>query len=362
MTDLLAPETLTPARAPALPPRWINEVDGLLQCTEIVDVTHDVKSFTFGLPGGASLRFLPGQYLTVGLDVDGVPLERCYTIASASARTDRVTITVKRSPGGVVSSWLHDHLRVGDTVTATGPFGCFSSALHPTDRYLFLSAGSGITPSMSMLRTACATDDPADIAFVHSARTPADIIFRHELDDLGARQGVEVTVLCETDASQEVWDGPRGRLSLSSLLTHVPDLLDREIFTCGPPAYMASVREMLALLGVDASRCHEESFELGGSASDAVTVGTGVQHQVEFRRSGVVVDCDETTTVLSAAARAGLTLPSSCAEGVCGTCKSGLLSGRVDMQHAGGIRPREIDQGKILLCCSTPQDDLVVDA
>ncbi|WP_375003561.1 FAD-binding oxidoreductase [Aeromicrobium sp. CTD01-1L150] len=358
MTDLLA--RAAPLTAPG--PRWVDDVDAPLLCTEIIDVTHDVKSFTFTLTSGAWLRFLPGQYLTFRLDVDGVAVERCYTISSAATRADRLTITVKRVPGGPVSSWLHDRLRVGDMVSASGPLGRFTSAFHPADRYLFLTAGSGITPAMSMLRTARDDGPTSDIAFVHCARTPADIIFRDELDELAGRHGVNVPMVCESDSADETWHGPRGRLSLATLLTHVPDLLDREIFTCGPPAFMASVREMLGLLGVDPVRCHEESFDLGGSAQDSTAAPTGVAHRVELRRSGVVLDCDENTPVLTAASRAGVTLPSSCAEGLCGTCKSGLLSGSVDMQHAGGIRPREIDEGKILLCCSTPCEDLVIDA
>lgn len=356
MTDLLTHATPADAAAPG----WIDELDGHLTCVGVTDVTHDVRSFTFQVPGSASLRFLPGQYVTLRLDIDGVPVERCYTISSAPTRPEELTITVKRVPGGPVSNWLHDHLRVGDTVRAVGPFGQFSYAVHPAERYLFLTAGSGITPAMSMLRTLCDTDDPADVVFVHCARTPADIIFRSELDVLAARPGVTVTVLCETDSPDEHWSGHYGRLSLAALLTIAPDILDREILTCGPPAYMAAVRETVGLLGIDPARHHEESFRLGDQDQDRPVAGT--RYRVDFRRSGRAVDCDSGTTLLDAASRAGLVLPSSCGEGVCGTCKTRLLSGTVDLRHAGGIRQREIDQGKVLLCCSTPTGDLVLDA
>lgn len=359
MTEMLT------RRVDAAPPAWVADFSGSLTCVAVTDITHDVKSFTFELPGCASLRFYPGQYLTLSFDIDGAP-ERCYTISSAPSQPARPTITVKRTPAGPVSSWLHDRLRVGDTVRACGPFGCFSTATHPCDKYLFLSAGSGVTPLMSMTRDLRDTGEPADVVFVHSARTPDDIIFRQELEDLGARAQAAVTVLCENDSPGEGWSGPRGRLSLPALLTAAPDLLDREIFTCGPPPYMAAVRELLGSVGVDPTRCHEESFVLGGPGqAETNEVGSdeaATTYQVELRRSGRVIDCDSTTTVLTAVARAGLSPPSSCGEGVCGTCKSTLLSGSVDMRHAGGIRQREIDRDKILICCSTPLDDLVIDA
>lgn len=361
-----------------------DDFDGTLTCVEITRVTHDVTSFGFELPGGVGLLFEPGQYLTLSLVIHGQPVERCYTISSSPANPARPTITVKRQPGGPVSTWLHDHLRVGDTVRAAGPYGLFSTATHPAEKYLFLSAGSGITPLMSMTRAlrdglgpAAGAGDLADIVFVHCARTPADIIFRAELEELAARGEAAVTVLCQQDSAHETWDGPRGRLSLAALLTAAPDLLDREIFTCGPPAFMAVVREHLDLVAADPARCHQESFILDAgappdpespSAASDEAVGAppdgaaATTYRVTFRQTGRVIDCPSTMPVLTAAAEAGITMPSSCGEGVCGTCKNTLLSGRVDMQHAGGIRPREIADGKFLLCCSRPLEDLEIDA
>lgn len=344
---------------------WADAVDGPLVVSEIVEITHDVKSFVFERPDGPPLSFLAGQYLTFRFDVDGTPVERCYTISSPPMQSERLAITVKRVPDGPVSNWLHDRLRVGDAVHATGPLGRFSHALHPAEKYLFLSAGSGITPLMSMLRTVHGGADPIDVTFVHCAHSPRDIIFRDKLAAIAPDPEppqLRVAVVCTDDAPYEEWQGPRGRLTLPTLLTLVPDLLDREVFTCGPPGFMTAAGEMLDLLGIAATRRHTESFVLDRSAPPDHDAFSTVRHRVEFRRSGRVLDCDEQTPLLAAAARQGLALPSSCGEGMCGTCKSGLISGRVDMQHAGGIRPREVQQGKILLCCSTPTEDVVIDA
>lgn len=354
MTEILAPPTAFTAPG-------VDDHDGPLICREIVAVTHDVKSFVFERPDGALLTFLPGQYLTLQAFVDGVAMERCYTISSSPSRPERIAITVKRMPDGPVSNWLHDNLAVGDRVLAVGPLGSFSHHLHAAKKYAFLSAGSGITPLMSMVRTIGDSADDVDVAFLHCARTPQDIIFREELAAIATDPRVAVATVCESD-DDEQWSGPLGRLTLPMLLTLIPDLLDREIFICGPAPFMAAVDDMLDLLGIESRRRHQESFTLGGPPKVSATQSGAPTHRVEFARSGPVVDCDDGSTLLAAASRAGLTMPSSCGEGVCGSCKVGLLSGTVDMAHNGGIRPREIADGKILLCCSRPTDDVVIDA
>ncbi|MER5214948.1 2Fe-2S iron-sulfur cluster-binding protein [Streptomyces sp. NPDC002838] len=208
--------------------------------------------------------------------------------------------------------------------------------------------------------------DPTDVVFVHSARTPRDIVFRPELDFIAATApNIRVVHVCEEDRPYEPWGGYRDRLTLDMLRQIAPDFLDREVFTCGPAGYMAGVRHMLSDAGFDMDHHHEESFTFEpptapADASTAAATGTG--HKIEFTRSGHTIECEADTAILAAAARAGLNLPASCAQGMCGTCKTTLLSDSVDMRHDGGIRPREIAQNKILLRCSRPLEDLVIDA
>jgi ferredoxin-NADP reductase len=365
-----APLRLLTAEAPKEVAPYRDEIDQLLVCVGVEQETHDVLSFTLSAHELTGLRFDAGQYLTLTVEVDGEHLSRCYTIASAPTRPDSLTITVKRVEDGPVSNWLHDRVRPGTQLRVAGPFGKFSTARHPAAKYLFLSAGSGITPLMSMTRSAAELPQGSDIAFVHCARTPDDIIFRRELAQLHAsNEGFRVVAVCEQDSAREVWHGPRGRLSLALLRDVVPDLGEREVFTCGPAPYMDAVRSILEQAGVDPSRCHEESFDFTTvTAVDPTPPVTysettdALGYSIELRRSGRTISCGPGSTVLGAAALAGMTLPSSCGEGICGTCKTTLISGNVDMDHQGGIRRREIDQNKILLCCSTPTTDLVIDA
>lgn len=344
--------TATAAAAPTAERRPAAWCDGTLVCKQVHDETADVRTFVLGPTEPQLFRHDPGQFLTLALDIDGRTVERCYTISSPPTRPDILTITVKRVPGGLVSNWLHDHLTPGATVRARGPLGQFSTARHPAPKYLFLSAGSGVTPLMSMTRTLYDLAHPVDVVFVHSARTFDDIIFRQECDFIAAT--------APHFRVRQVLDDRGEQLDAGMLREAAPDLLEREIFTCGPAGYMAAVRRMLTAEGFKMDRYHEESFSF--EAPEAAGPDGGEGFKVELSRSGRTIECDADTSVLAAASREGITLPASCAQGICGTCKTTLLSGSVDMRHNGGIRPREVADNKILLCCAKPQGDLVIDA
>lgn len=356
----------------AVPPRWDTDEDDVLVCCQVRQETHDVKSFLFRPRRPGLARFLPGQFITLELQIGGETINRCYTISSPPTRPDTLSITVKRVPGGPVSNWLHDHLTPGMSLRALGPNGEFSCALHPAAKFLFLSGGSGITPLMSMSRSFYDLGEQRDVVFVHSARTPADIIFRRELALLAASQpGFRTAFVCEGRGGEGDWSAPTGYLDLALLARIAPDFGERAIFCCGPEPYMAAVRALLAEGGFDMSRYHEESFNFADATSDEsgdeadaealVAAADSTGFNVEFTKSGRNVVCAPGQKLLEAARSAGLRLPSSCAKGMCGTCKSRLVSGEVHMAHGGGIRQREIDQGFILPCCSTPLTDLVIE-
>lgn len=355
----------------------MNTADGFdadLVVRRVVPVTHDVTSFVFERPALWSGRYHAGQHLVLTQRVAGAEIERCYTIASPPTRTQNLTITVKRHEDGRFSPWLHENLRPGSVIRGRGPFGEFTleaaAAARTADRgpepsaYLFLTAGSGITPAMSMTRTLADAGSDTAVAFVHSARSPADIIFRRELAALPETGlGVNVTIVCEDDQPADRWDGPRGRLSADLLRWAVPDVARREVFLCGPPGYLAAAGAVLDALGVDPDRIHLETFTIGAASdlfrgADARRGGA----RIELRRTGASVTCPPDSSVLDAVLEAGVMLRSSCRQGLCGTCKLTLLEGRVDMRHQGGIRPRELDRGLFLPCCSRPLTDLVVDA
>jgi ferredoxin-NADP reductase len=349
-------------------PLWDPEVDDILVCRQVRQETHDVKTFVFSAREPRAFRFYPGQFMTLELPVEGM-LSRCYTISGSAARPYRIEITVKRVPGGAASNWLHESMAPGKEITVNGPTGEFTTDATADQKLLFISAGSGITPMMSMTRTACDLSEPTDLHFIHAARSPVDIIFRDELALLASQNpSLKVALTCQASSPSHAWTGFTGRLSLPMLRLMSPDFLDRQIFCCGPGPFMDGVRAMLGEAGFDMANYYEESFDFGaetaGSFDEPAIAAPEVSDQtyrVTFPKTGHVVECSPGMTILSAARAAGLLPVASCQRGICGTCKSKLLSGHVDMQHGGGIRQREIDQGKILICCATPTSDIAVE-
>jgi glycine betaine catabolism B len=354
-------------------PAW--DADNPLVCCAIYNETQDVKSFFFRPEAPAQFQFLPGQFITLELPIKGETIHRSYTVSSSPARLHTISITVKRQPNGVVSNWLHDNLKVGDKLAVLPIAGDFSCVHHAADKYLFLSGGSGVTPLMSMSRSFYDLAEDADIVFIHSARSPADIIFAQELALMEARPSFRTAFVCEKGDAN--WSQPTGYLNIDLLKQIAPDFAQREIFTCGPSPYMAAVRDMLKLASFDMRHYHEESFNFDEMSahldehSETITAPNlpeinehavnSKAFSVELTKSGATIDCAPDQFVLNAAHKAGFRLPSACSKGLCGTCKSKLISGKVDMKHKGGIRPREIEQGLFLPCCSKPLSNLVVE-
>ena len=335
----------------------------LLECAMVIPETTDCATIAFRSPTGAWFDYQPGQFLTLDLPVPGGSVQRTYTISSSPSRPLSISITVKAQPGSIGTRWMLDHLKPGMRIKAYGPAGAFTFLRHPAKKAMFISAGSGITPMMSMTTWAWDSGEMPDIVFVHAARKPSDIIFKSRLEQFASRvPGLQLHFTVEQVEPFSVWPGYRGRLSQIMLGLMAPDYLEREVFCCGPEPFMRAVREMLGSLGFDMAHYHEESF--AAPAFDEVpieTVAPAATSEITFAGSGKVMACDGTDTVLTVAKRAGLNIPSSCNFGLCGTCKVKKLSGEVAMVHNGGISDDEIAEGFILACCARPQGSVTMD-
>jgi ferredoxin-NADP reductase len=333
----------------------------------VVPDVADTATFTFRAPSGAWFDYQPGQFITLDLPVPGGNVQRTYTISSSPSRPLSVSITVKAQKGSIATRWMLDHLKPGMRIKAYGPAGIFSFHRHPARKYLFISAGSGITPMMSMTTWAWDSGEMPDIVFVHAARRPSEIIFRERLEQFANRvPGLKLRFTVEEPDPFRAWPGYQGRLSQIMLGLMAPDYLEREVFCCGPEPFMQTVRDMLGALNYDMARYHQESFQAPvGTEAEAVQLNDIVPDadaaaQITFGLSGVTAACAETDTVLAVARAAGLNIPSGCTFGLCGTCKIRKTAGEVHMVHNGGITEDDIAEGWILACCSKPMGKVEV--
>ena len=213
---------------------------------------------------------------------------------------------------------------------------------------------------MSMLRWLNDFSPQTDIAFVNCARRPEEIIFRKELELLGARMpGLSLGFLVEDRSVRECWSCHVGRIDAARLPMLSPDFHEREVFCCGPEPFMTAVRQMLETAGFDMTHYHEESF--GRPAAMPVPApfaDTPAQvpaaATIRFVTSDVEAECLAGQTILQAARAAGVRIPAACEFGLCGTCKVMKTAGEVEMSQNGGILDEEIAEGYILACCSRP--------
>ncbi len=259
-TDRLELQSLQP---------WPEE-DLKVTCVRIIQETPDVKTFSFVADPPVLFHYKPGQFITLDLEINGQGVNRSYSISSTPSRPHTLEITVKRvpspsetpaAPPGQVSNWLHDHLHLGDQLTISGPSGKFSCLNYPSDKLLFISAGSGITPMMSMTRWLHDTVAQADVIFFHNARTVEDIIYQRELDHLVQRMPhLQVAISLTRRQGNQPWSGLTGRLNAQMLELIAPDFRERTVFVCGPNPFMATVKSLLEGLGYPMAQYHEESF------------------------------------------------------------------------------------------------------
>jgi ferredoxin-NADP reductase len=340
----------------------------MLECVSVIPEMANTATFTFQAASGALFDFLPGQFLTLELPVAGGVVHRTYTISSSPSRPRSISITAKAQADSIGTRWMLEHLAPGVRIRALGPSGQFCHLSRPAQKHLFISAGSGITPVMSMVTWMFDLGAQTDVVFINCAQRPSEILFRERLEHMASRvPGIDLKWVVETPDRYRPWTGYQGRFNQLMLGLMAPDYLERDVYCCGPEPFMQAVREALSGLGFDMDRYHQESFQAPAQTladvpvHDDVVPAQEAGAQIYFARSDKRAACQQTDTILAATRAAGLNIPSGCTFGVCGTCKVQKLSGEVHMVHNGGISDDDIAAGYILACCSNPIGNVTID-
>ncbi|MCB9728797.1 MAG: ferredoxin--NADP reductase [Deltaproteobacteria bacterium] len=305
-----------------------------------------------------------GQFLTFELPIGGERLRRSYSLSTSPLDPGPVAVTVKRVAEGRASTWLTSALAVGDQLQTVGPPGgrfVFRPQPGAARTVALIGAGSGITPLMSIARTALASEPGSRVVLVYGNRSPEDIIFRAALDELVAASADRFAVHHVLERGAGTLGATRGRLGAALLARQLPVALAGTapgevdaFYVCGPPAVMDHARTALLQHGVPEARIHEERFQPlpPAHASDvAATV------RVRRGRSETDVRLEPAETLLQAALRAGVPMPSSCTMGGCGACRVRVLEGALAMPDAHCLSAAERRDGYALACvarCAGP--------
>ena len=327
---------------PLLPEDYLDRVDPLRagaalrgRIVALLPETRDAVTVVIR-PGRGWAGHRAGQFVRLGIDVDGVRQWRTYSLTWPDGRADGcIAITVGAVVDGVVSSHLLRRARVGTLVHLDQAAGEFVLPQTAPAKALFVTAGSGITPVMGMLRESL--DELDDVVVVHSARTAADVIFGGELRMLA---GLGRIRLVERHTATD------GRLDPAELLELVPDLDERDTWACGPAGLLDELEAMYAARG------HRDRLRIERFRPVLRTTGTtGAGGTVTFARSATVVDVDGATSLLDAGEAAGVLMPSGCRMGICFGCVVPLREGSVRDLRDGAVTTAAPGDGVLVQTC-----------
>lgn len=332
--------------SPLLPDDYLELINPLWSTRElrgrVEEINHETEDAATVVirPGYEWPGHQPGQYLRIGVDIDGVRHWRAYSLTSAPEREDGwISITVKAVETGTVSSYLVRKGRPGCIVGLGGVEGDFVLPEELPDKLLFISAGSGITPIMSMLRS-LDRGEMGDVVVLHSARHTDDVIFGPELREL-ARKHQDFTL-------HEQLTKEHGRMGPKDLDRLCADWKERETFISGPADMLDAFEEHYEKHGVR-ERMHMERFQ--PKIEGNVEPGEG--GTIKFLESDCEVESDGTKPILVAGEDAGLDLPYGCREGICHTCVGELVSGQVRDLRNGKVSGNDGEQ--IRTCINAPE-------
>ena len=342
---------------PLLPDDYLQLANPLWSARElrgrVLDVrreTEDSATLVIKPGWGFTFDYQPGQYIGIGLLVDGRLRWRSYSLTSApvtgAGRSHTITITVKAMPEGFLSTHLVGGVTPGTIVRLAAPQGNFVLPDPAPGSVLFLTGGSGITPVMSMLRTLDRRDQiggPGHIVHIHSAPTESDVMFAAELADLArTHDGYRLTVRTTRT---------HGRLDLRQLDDVVPDWRQRQTWACGPEGMLDEAHQVWQAAGI-ADRLHLERFAVARAAAH------GQGGTVTFERSGKSIAADAATSLMEAGEKAGVQMPFGCRMGICQSCVVSLVDGHVRDLRSGA----EHEPGtRIQTCVSSASGDCVLD-
>jgi 3-ketosteroid 9alpha-monooxygenase subunit B len=333
-----------------------------LEISDVVTETDDARSLVFTVPDDSQvpaerLRYAPGQFLTLRIPSDRTgSVARCYSLCSSPFADEALTVTVKRDKDGYASNWLCDNAHAGMRVHVLAPSGTFVPKTLDSD-FVLLSAGSGITPIMSICKSAL-SEGGGKVVLVYANRDERSVIFADALRELAAKYPDRLTVVHWLESLQ-------GLPSANALAQLAAPFTDRQAFICGPGPFMEAAREALESLKVPAAQMHLEVFKsLDSDPFAAVTIEDDgdtppASAVVELDGQSHTVSWPRKAKLLDVLLDAGLDAPFSCREGHCGACATTLRNGKVSMEVNDVLEQQDLDDGLILACQAHPETDSV---
>ena len=343
-----------------------------LTVTKRIQETPDTVSLVLDIPDDAKQRFnyLPGQFITLNLDINGKEVHRSYSLSSSPTVDSEFKISIKLVEGGKASGLLVNNTHEGTILNATPPAGRFFKPALEATHYILFAAGSGITPMMSILKTVLAQKSGNKTTLIYSSRFEDQIIFKSELDKLQKTYANELSVHHLISKPSDSCEFVKGRLTTElckSLLAN-PDSLAKEYYLCGPDGFMETAEQALDDLRVEQGLIHKESFTAAGASEtgsafkdvEGTLIGpesiqgtpktlsvvvNGETHSVDYKSGASALECF---------VEAGLNVPYSCMDGACMACLAKVTEGQVVQKDLCILTDENVRDGETLTCQCKP--------
>ena len=345
-----------------------------LSVSQVRNETRDTIAVTFAVPPELqdSFKFQQGQHLTLRTHINDEDVRRSYSICSA-VQDGALRVAIKRTPGGLFSTWANDAIKPGTTIEVMPPMGHFNVPLDANNRkhYLAFAAGSGITPILSIIKTTLLAEPNSTFSLFYGNRASSSVIFKEELTDLKDVFMQRLNLAYVMSREQQDIDLFNGRITkekCAQFLQHWINIEDVDVaFICGPEDMMHGVSEALQEAGMPKASIKIELFAASipkHQHKPRAVDPAAERHETEVT---VIMDGNHTTftmdqdkeSLLDAGLRAGIDMRYSCKGGVCSTCRCKLLDGKVDMDVNYALEDYEIARGFVLSCQSFPITDKV---
>jgi glycine betaine catabolism B len=334
-----------------------------LKISEILQETPSTKTFRLVAPDGALPPFLPGQYITVYVEVNGIRTARAYSLSSAPAVSVHYDITIRRVGGGLVSNYMLDRLKAGDTVETSSPAGNFYHNYIVHDQsVVYLAGGSGITPFMSMIRQETMKPTGRTACLLYGSNSDGDIIFHDELNTL-AGENPRFKYIPVIEKPGAGYSGKTGYLSADLVREVLGDTGGKTFFLCGPGAMYDFCIPQLDALKIPRRKIRREMFGALPDITRHQDWPQEVKPAAEFSvriKNGKTIKAKAGDPLLTALERSGLRVPSLCRSGECSYCRVKLISGKVFQPKESLVRCSDRRFGYVHSCMSYPITDLEV--
>jgi ring-1,2-phenylacetyl-CoA epoxidase subunit PaaE len=332
-----------------------------LQVQKVVQETIDTVSIHFWHPISGQLEYKAGQFLTVIVPgPDGKKVRRSYSFSSSPATDSGLCITVKRVVGGWVSNYLADKVKEGDFLEVLPPMGRFLFDAEAEGNLVFIGAGSGITPLISLIKTALKTSSKK-VLLIYGNRDEHSIIFKEKLRELESAYRGRFSVIHILSRPGEYWVGHKGRIHQANAIWFMKDsgvdFSRDQFYMCGPEEMMDDLQKVYSLFEVPEDRVHYERFNAPTFSEEEAEDIQELSAQtvtVLYDGDSHVFDVEPHQTILEAALEKDIDLPYSCQAGMCTACLGKCLEGEVKMDEDDGLTEKEISEGYVLTCVSRP--------